>query len=43
MSDNPLTDLPHILVWKLGRTTDKFLDLFENSKLSGLTFIREND
>ena len=39
ITDNPLTDLPQTLIWKLGGTADRFLAWFENSKLSGSTFM----
>ena len=38
---NLLTNLPQNLVGELCRTTEMFLAWFENSKLSGLTFIEK--
>ena len=34
---NPLTNLPQILIGKLGRSTGMILAWFKNSKMSGLT------
>ena len=36
---NPLTNLPQILIWELGRTTGMFLAWVQGAQLSGSTVL----
>ena len=38
---NPLTDLPHILIWEYVRTKKMFLAWIKSSQLGTLTFTRK--